>query len=105
MSRYVDVEPLDVVGTKGVSKDYAEGMTYVLDLFDNLPTVDIEPVRHGHWEGKTYKCSLCGKWIDPLQGDADMNYCPNCGAKMDEKEQENEMAKENDIQNKEKAIL
>ena len=44
---------------------------------------DVMSVRHGHWEGKIYKCSLCGKWIDPLQGDADMNYCPNCGARMD----------------------
>ena len=51
---------------------------------------DVEPVRHGRWIGKTYKCSLCGKWIDPLQGDADMNYCPNCGAKMDKKEQEHD---------------
>ena len=47
-------------------------------------------VRHGRWEGKTYKCSLCGKWLDPLQGDADMNYCPNCGAKMDDKMQREE---------------
>ena len=50
---------------------------------------DVVEVRHGRWTGKTYKCSLCGKWIDPLQGDADMNYCPNCGAKMDEEEQNN----------------
>lgn len=51
-----------------------------------VPSADVEPVRHGHWEGKTYKCSLCSKWIAPLQGDADMNYCPNCGAKMDGEE-------------------
>lgn len=54
---------------------------------NRLPSADVVEVRHGQWIGKIYKCSLCGKWVDPLQGDADMNYCPNCGAKMDEKEQ------------------
>ena len=56
----------------------------------DVPNADVVEVRHGRWTGKTYKCSLCGKWVDPLQGDADMNYCPNCGAKMDGEEQENE---------------
>ena len=44
MSRYVDIEPLDVVGTKGVSKDYVDGMAYVLDLLDNLPSADVAEV-------------------------------------------------------------
>ena len=84
MSRYVDVEPLDVVGTKGVSKDYADGMAYVLDLLDNLPIADVKPVKHGYWTkdltnpyGIRYVCSVCGgakQWKS--------NYCPNCGAKM-----------------------
>lgn len=78
MSRYIDAEPLEHRSPK------------LRALILEQPTADVEPVRHGRWEGKTYKCSLCGKWIDPLQGDADMNYCPNCGAKMDGEEQENE---------------
>ena len=91
MSRYVDVEPLDVVGTKGVSKDYVDGMAYVLDLLDNLPIVDVEPVRHGQWVDRTQEpgwpdaeCSVCGSHAGMFW----MNYCPYCGAKMDEKEQE-----------------
>ena len=51
------------------------------------PTIDAEPVRHGHWFTIGYmvdaQCSECRKWIDVLQGDAEMNYCPHCGAKMD----------------------
>lgn len=37
-------------------------------------------VRQGKWvETDTYpKCSVCG-----LYGVSDMNYCPNCGAKME----------------------
>lgn len=58
-------------------------LMWLEEQIPKIPSADVEPVRHGRWEGKTYKCSLCGKWVDPLQGDADMNYCPNCGAKMD----------------------
>ena len=67
----------------------AELKIYIKSI-NNIPSADVVEVRHGRWTGKTYKCSLCGKWVDPLQGDADMNYCPNCGAKMDGEEQENE---------------
>ena len=43
-------------------------------------------VKHGEWNSYgdiAYECSLCGKKLVIEQGDADMNYCPNCGAKMD----------------------
>ena len=66
------------------------------DLLDKAPTVDAEPVRHGHWETKVYTtgdglddwgvinhreevCSECGEWQIGIS-----NFCPNCGAKMDE---------------------
>ena len=91
MSRYVDIEPLDVVGTKGVSKDYVDGMAYVLDLLDNLPSADVEPVRHGRWiadltnpYGMRYICSECD-----VKRRFRSNYCPNCGAKMDKEEYKN----------------
>lgn len=62
---------------------------------------EFAPVRHAHWEktgAKRYyshndmvyvdfelKCSCCGKikWMSEQQQPID-NYCPNCGAKMDE---------------------
>ena len=50
------------------------------------PTVDAEPVRHGEWlkDGSIGAignyCSLCDMRVKP---DANYNYCPNCGAKMD----------------------
>ena len=59
----------------------------------------LEPIRHGRWETKVYTtgdglddwgvinhreevCSECGKWQIGIS-----NFCPNCGAKMDEGEQ------------------
>lgn len=50
----------------------------------NAPTVDAEPVKHGHWcnTWDTFiKCSECGRFTG-----GKYNYCPFCGAKMDEVE-------------------
>lgn len=58
---------------------------------DEAPTVD--PVKHGRWKYNIilgwcsvgteatadYVCSVCG-WHTKMP----TNYCPNCGAKMDE---------------------
>jgi len=51
---------------------------------------DDEPVKHAHWielyKGN-YKCSSCGAWWSNTVSDEIINYfnyCPDCGAKMDE---------------------
>lgn len=48
------------------------------------PTVDAEPVVHGHWdEGhEMMTCTNCCEQFD-LYFKNDFNYCPNCGAKME----------------------
>lgn len=61
----------------------------------NFLAADVEPVRHGCWEivlisGKLensicYKCSACSK-----SSFYKTDYCPNCGAKMNKKK-ENEV--------------
>ena len=40
----------------------------------------------GEWLDDQYfwRCSQCLEWLEVKQGTADMNYCPHCGAKMDE---------------------
>lgn len=55
------------------------------------PAADVQEVRHGKWKEcfedwrhqiQGNKCSACGFEI---YGDiSNFNYCPNCGAKMDE---------------------
>ena len=54
--------------------------------------VDAEPVKHGHWvdDNTNYyyaNCSICGYEIDVHVNRGYHNYCPNCGAKMDEVEE------------------
>lgn len=52
---------------------------------------EVAEVRHGEWIGHgsrtTLKCSECGKW-QPAYAHDPWSYCPNCGAKMDGKENE-----------------
>lgn len=74
----------------GFSDTYDKAM--ILGLVDEQPTVDVESVRHGRWIYKGVRgrfpvceCSVCGNvenadWA--VLGD-NVNYCPNCGAKMD----------------------
>ena len=62
---------------------------------DAQPTIEAVPVRHGKWKksgnwGRVYKCDQCGNYLDfdgVNAGRGDANYCPNCGAKMDEVEE------------------
>lgn len=59
---------------------------------DNAPTVNAEPVRHGHWvrnDNGTYSCSECQSWI-PNEQYYYARYCLHCGAKMDRKGEEDD---------------
>ena len=49
------------------------------------PAADVVEVVHGEWvyKGIADMCSICGRWLVIEQASADLNYCPNCGAKMD----------------------
>lgn len=32
------------------------------------------------------QCPVCNRWVHVYQGNATMNYCPNCGEPLDGKE-------------------
>lgn len=64
----------------------------MLDEVECFQIADVAPVVHGRWihDGQRINggidwchCSECGKSDNFC---ARTNYCPNCGAKMDEKE-------------------
>ena len=72
-------------------------VAYECDI-DAMPTVDAVPVRHGKWldpeafkrpwfRHHIFECSVCRNTLDMdgvNAGRGDANYCPNCGARMDE---------------------
>lgn len=79
------------------SRKFNNGMALVEDIVKNAPTVDAKPIRHGHWipvnpdvyGAEQFECSVCGVYSgDGLcRKELDYEYCPNCGALMDEVEE------------------
>ena len=59
---------------------------------DQMPSADVQPVKHGKWKHVAVmnsKCSVCSHYFPVTEFDSrpfDINYCPNCGARMDLKD-------------------
>lgn len=68
-----------------VKEEAYDAVRYIFDQIDNAPTIEAEPVRHGRWDevGILTFCSECG-WTKHIMEEREYEYCPNCGAKMDE---------------------
>lgn len=109
MIRLIDADKLISDNISDYAKDDEEIVSrYEINC---APTVEVEPVRHGHWTwyytskqelsyGSTeytpmFMCSECGhryesyrRYDEPHEEDADYpKYCENCGARMDGKEE------------------
>ena len=87
----------DVLISKAAAIDALKRAAYWQDAerkIAELPAVDAAPVVHGRWieiedswGDCHYQCTECGEeWnLDAgTPAENNMNYCPNCGAKMDE---------------------
>lgn len=98
MTRYINAEE-----TKSVIKENDwrnPAVPNVVNMIiDRIPTADVEEVRHGKWVDDIFGqgdmiCSECEQYPatdedgNPLSALAcwQPEYCPNCGAKMDGKE-------------------
>ena len=124
MARYIDAEKAKTFFEEidAGSRAHSTLLTpyEFAEYLDEIPTVDVQEVRHGKWiedkETGSLMCSECGHFTDEIIGDmieADedislaleipqktiihrsMNpiYCSKCGAKMDgEREEEVENA-------------
>lgn len=96
MMRLIDADELDKLIVESfhmTEQEYVRaGYSIVRILMDKCPTVNAEPVRHGHWIGRpvagfcTVRCSICNEPY--LSNDGRWHYCPNCGARMDEEAEE-----------------
>lgn len=66
-----------------------EGFCRVERWIDIAPTIEVEPVKHGRWinvkisisGNSSAECSLCGAVVHNNFSNV-INYCPNCGARM-----------------------
>ena len=98
MAEYIDRDELlkkQYNASRFSLPEFAEMVVDVQDIED-APAAEVAPVRHGRWEKPTklypfwdWKCSECGceeyRQADSKGQYRQMAYCPNCGAKMDEK--------------------
>lgn len=89
MSRYIDFEIAREYLHKACECIGGNGGMMLKIKFDEEPKADVVEVVHGEWiedwEIGCSDCSHCGKgylWED-YKGVADWKYCPNCGAKID----------------------
>ena len=95
MSRYIDADALLKQAVLKFKCVPLVGVIYCVngeEIFDGedlqdfiraMPTADVVEVRHGHWgfDGFGWTCSECDEYA--ILGIEKLNYCPNCGAKMD----------------------
>ena len=79
------------LATKNGSIDYGMFTLGIQQVVDEQPTVDVSHVRHGRWidKGEYAVCTECGgrsgtqyDGVEPIP--LTTQFCPNCGAKMDE---------------------
>ena len=72
---------------------WAMGYESAADLIEDIPSADVQPVRHGRWIAldddypEDYECDRCGYISEATFGPGGIsgnmhNYCPNCGADM-----------------------
>ena len=90
--RPIDADVLENMGYE-LHRTYqqdANTMVYEVKKIADVPTIEAEPVRRGRWvEGSgMFMCSVCHDvWSteneEMIKG---FNYCPWCGAKMEEEE-------------------
>lgn len=108
MAKYIDIEK-EITEMQQVVEFYKDTKTpeaettsfafqAIIDKLKQIPAADVAPVIHAHWVdhmGKRFlhayspdyelvydggfNCSNCNHYEDKLG----KNYCPNCGAKMD----------------------
>ena len=96
---YIDLEET-VTALKRNSQKYFssfhKGYVQAIEDLADIPAAKVSPVRHGYWieqenwasDDYYYTCSACREDYNTIDGTPDYNFCPNCGAKMDEKERD-----------------
>ena len=91
MPRYIDADLiLPEMESKFDMQELYLPVHFQKFIVDEIPTADVAPVRHGRWETGYFHDRVCSCCLHP---DNDLEerahrFCPHCGAKMDEKERD-----------------
>lgn len=106
MARYIDADVLSkaVIQSKNdnrhsdwiLRQSHANEHRHFFSMIEAAPTADVAPIRRGRWKyvGPRHtelpadcivECTSCGSWLSRYRG-MRYNYCPFCGAKMEEVE-------------------
>ena len=88
MAEYID---RNTAIAKVTALEVIEPLSTMVDvkrLLADIPAADVAPVRNGRWGTHSDRpdsliCSVCNCGFDMWKHDPH-NYCPNCGAKMQE---------------------
>lgn len=91
MARYIDADKIEYIKAPLAPLIKGDVISWQDIVFkgdiDNIPTADVQEVRHGKWvqvEENKCRCPNCDiVALIALYPHGDKNYCPNCGAKMD----------------------
>lgn len=112
MAEYIEREALEValnhrlnflMAENGEYDHYTSGFDEAVTIVEDFPAADVAPVAHSYWE--SYDCGqymgtdeygepkwrdgrfyVCHNYKCRRKTVVKSKYCPNCGAKMDEKE-------------------
>ena len=99
MAEYIEREALlnhlkHRVAPMSDGEQLIKGVNLALEILEEavamLSAADVAPVVHGRWVYGC-QCSVCGDRHGPYNSRHKpyYNFCPNCGAKMDEEEHNN----------------
>lgn len=96
MSEYISKEKVKDFVRSGIRTDTEADKEYVCSFIDSIPSADVRPNMHGHWElvyptreeviycQERYVCSNCKGYVVDRIARLELNFCPKCGADMRE---------------------
>ena len=95
---YIDLEETVTTLKRNSQKYFSsfhKGYVQAIEDLADIPAAKVAPVRHGRFRSLTFSgdtiiCSECkiAYNIFETNGAENFNFCPHCGAKMDEKERD-----------------
>lgn len=105
MPRYIDADALmkdfACFVSRSNNSDFEKEPTWndAISIVENAPTVNVRKNVHAHWEDWSFlgwdmethwrrRCSNCLCEREDDNEEKDTLFCPNCGARMDERKED-----------------